>query len=91
MHGNVVFSPWHTKRAIQILPATNSIGIRYLHPDGRFAICAAAEFYRAILADIKRHDYDVFTRRAQMTKWSKIRQLPRIWWQSRRNLSSYSD
>lgn len=58
-------------------------GISLLDPDGRFAIGAAAELYRAILDDIEANDYDVFDRRAYTTTWGKLRRLPAIWWRSR--------
>jgi phytoene synthase len=58
-------------------------GIGLLDPDGRFAIAAAAELYRAILGDIEAHDYDVFHRRAYVSKRDKIKRLPGIWWRSR--------
>lgn len=58
-------------------------GIRCLNRDGRFAIAAAADLYQAILTDIEAHDYDVFTRRANIGKWGKLRRLPGIWWRSR--------
>ncbi|MBX3013589.1 MAG: squalene/phytoene synthase family protein [Caldilineaceae bacterium] len=58
-------------------------GIALLDRDGRFAIAAAADLYQGILADIEAHDYDVFTRRAFVTKWGKVRRLPGIWWRSR--------
>ncbi len=58
-------------------------GIGLLHADGRFAIGAAAELYRAILADIEAHDYDVFSRRAHINVWGKLRRLPNIWWRSK--------
>ena len=58
-------------------------GIALLHADGRFAIGAAAELYRAILADIEAHDYDVFSRRAYVNAWGKLRRLPAIWWRSK--------
>jgi 15-cis-phytoene synthase len=54
-------------------------GIALLHPDGRFAIAAAAELYRAILEDIEAHGGDVFHRRAHVTQWGKLRRLPGIW------------
>jgi phytoene synthase len=54
-------------------------GIGLLHPDGRFAIAAASELYRAILDDIEAHDYDVFSRRAHVSDWGKLRRLPGIW------------
>ncbi len=59
-------------------------GISMLDPDGRFAIAAAAELYQAILEDIEAHDSDVFTRRAHLSKWEKLRRLPLIWWHSQR-------
>ncbi len=59
-------------------------GIAMLDSDGRFAIAAAAELYRAILRDIERHDYDVFSRRAFVSKGGKLRRLPGIWWRARR-------
>ncbi len=65
---------------------TESIqGISKLDGDGRFAIAAAAELYRAILFDIERNDYDVFTRRAHVGLTSKLSRLPGIWLKSRRS------
>jgi phytoene synthase len=58
--------------------------IALLNADGRFAIRAAAELYQGILDDIETHDYDVFTRRAYVSTWGKLRMLPGIWWRSRR-------
>lgn len=57
-------------------------GIRNLNADGRFAIQAAAELYRAILTDIERHDYNVFVRRSRIETLDKLRRLPGIWWRS---------
>ena len=49
-------------------------GIMLLRPDGRFAIAAAADLYRAILEDIERRDYDVFRHRPTLTAldWPRI-------------------
>jgi phytoene synthase len=58
-------------------------GIKLLHPEGRFAVAAAGDLYRAILNDIEAHDYDVFNRRAHLTRWQKLRRLPGIWWSNR--------
>jgi len=58
-------------------------GIRLLHRDGRLAVTAAAELYRAILSDIDAHDYNVFTRRAHINTFHKLSKLPGIWWRSR--------
>ena len=59
-------------------------GIALLHPDGRLAIAAAARFYMAILDDIEAHDYDVFSRRAYLPGWGKLRLLPGLWWATTR-------
>jgi len=58
-------------------------GIAALNSEGRFAIAAAAELYRAILTDIEANDYDVFSRRAHIATTGKVVRLPRIWWRSR--------
>lgn len=58
-------------------------GVALLDPDGRFAITAAAQLYEGILEDIEAHDYDVFSRRANLTTWGKLLRLPSIWWHSR--------
>lgn len=57
-------------------------GIQLLNADGRFAIAAAAQLYRAVLDDIEAHDYDTFHRRAYVSSWGKLHRLPRIWWDS---------
>jgi phytoene synthase len=57
-------------------------GIAMLNRDGRFAIAAAADLYEAILDDIENHDYDVFSRRAHLSAWGKLRRLPSIWFRS---------
>ena len=59
-------------------------GIELLNKDGRFAIAAAGRLYEAILSDIERNDYDVFSRRAYVGTRSKLGRLPQIWWESRR-------
>ncbi|MGN6757964.1 MAG: phytoene/squalene synthase family protein [Thermomicrobiales bacterium] len=58
-------------------------GIAMLSRDGRFAVAAASVLYQAILDDIEAHDYDVFTRRAHVSTWDKLRRLPGIWWRVR--------
>jgi phytoene synthase len=59
-------------------------GIALLHPEGRLAIAAAARFYEGILDDIERRDFNVFTGRAQVGFWGKLRKLPSLWWETRR-------
>jgi phytoene synthase len=58
-------------------------GIQLLDRDGRFAIAAAAELYNAILEEIEAMDYNIFSQRARVSQWAKIRRLPVIWWRSR--------
>jgi phytoene synthase len=65
------------------LYAESAPGIALLNPNGRFAVSAAADLYQAILTDIERHDYDVFTRRAHVGGLEKLRRLPGIWWRKR--------
>ena len=86
----VVDGRWRDFMKFQIERARNLYdeawpGIAMLAPEGRFAIAAAAEFYRGILDDIEVHDYDVFTRRAHVTKWGKIKRLPGLWLRTRQN------
>ncbi|MDX2162931.1 MAG: squalene/phytoene synthase family protein [bacterium] len=59
-------------------------GIALLHPAGRFAIAAASDLYRAILIDIERHHYDVFSRRSHVSTFGKLVMLPGIYQRSRR-------
>ena len=68
---------------VRLLYASALPGIRMLHPDGRFAIAAAAELYREILTGIENNNYDVFSRRAAASSAGKIRQLPGIWQRAR--------
>jgi 15-cis-phytoene synthase len=76
------FMRFQIERA-RLLYASGLPGIRFLNPDGRFAIAAAAELYHAILTDIENHDYDVFTRRAHVSAAGKFKRLPGIWIRSR--------
>ena len=58
-------------------------GIQYLNRDGRFAISAAIQVYRAIHDRIRAAGYDVFNRRAVVPTAHKLAMLPGIWWQCR--------
>lgn len=66
-------------------------GIGLLDADGRFSIAAAAGLYQGILDDIEAHHYDVFSRRAYVGRWGKLRKLPNIWWRSRRLANGQSE
>ncbi len=54
-------------------------GVRMLEREGQLAIGAAASLYGGILDVIEKNDYDVFTRRASLGAWGKLRSLPRVW------------
>lgn len=58
-------------------------GIALLSQDGRLSIAAASEFYQGILDDIEAHEYDVFSRRAHLTGWQKLKRVPALWWRTR--------
>ena len=55
-------------------------GVKMLEREGQLAIGAASTFYCGILDDIEKHNYDVFTRRASLSAWGKIRRIPSLWW-----------
>ncbi len=81
----VVTEKWRTFMRFQIeraraLYAESWQGIRMLEREGQMAIAAASDFYSAILDDIEAHDYDVFTRRAHLGAWGKMRRVPALWW-----------
>ncbi len=50
-------------------------GIRMLEREGRLAIAAAGSLYGGILDVIERNNYDVFSQRATVGGWSKIRRV----------------
>ena len=62
-------------------------GVALLGRDGRLAVAAAAELYRAILHEIEKQGGDVFSKRAYVSLWGKVRRLPRAWWRSQRALA----
>ncbi|WP_448591960.1 phytoene/squalene synthase family protein [Thermoflexus hugenholtzii] len=59
-------------------------GLRWLSPEGRVAIRAAAELYQGILGAIERNGYDVFTRRAALGPVARLWIALRAWWAERR-------
>jgi phytoene synthase len=50
-------------------------GIRMLDREGRLAIAAAGALYQGILDVIERNDYDVFSQRASLSTWAKLRRV----------------
>ena len=86
--GGFVTSKWQAFMRFQIervhlMYASALPGIKMLHPDGRFAIAAAAELYREILNSIEKNNYDVFSVRAAASTVGKLRKLPGIWHRAR--------
>jgi 15-cis-phytoene synthase len=59
-------------------------GIALLPPEVRLGVGAAARVYRGILDKVVSNDYDVFNRRAYLTRTEKLLLLPRIWRDVRR-------
>lgn len=60
-------------------------GVKMLEREGQLAIGAASVFYRGILDEIEKNDYDVFTKRASLSAWQKLRCLPALWMKIKRN------
>ena len=54
-------------------------GMKMLEREGQLAIGAASVFYQGILDEIENHDYDVFTRRANLSAAGKIGRMPALW------------
>jgi len=54
-------------------------GVRLLAPDARLAISLSATLYRAILGRIRRNGYDVFSRRAHVSRAGKLAAIPGVW------------
>ncbi|HVF86401.1 MAG TPA: phytoene/squalene synthase family protein [Pyrinomonadaceae bacterium] len=59
-------------------------GIPLLDRDTRFTVLLAARLYSRILNEIERSDFDVFTRRAHLTLFEKVRAAPRVWHEARK-------
>jgi len=57
-------------------------GITHLAPDARWPVWAASMLYGQILDVIERNDYDVFSQRAYVPQWKKLRTLPIAWMRS---------
>jgi phytoene synthase len=80
----IVDDHWKSFMQFQIARARNIYeeawpGISLLNPAGRLPIAAAATFYKGILNKIEDNNYDVFSRRAHLNKWEKLRLLPKLW------------
>jgi phytoene synthase len=54
-------------------------GVKMLEREGQLAIGAASVFYQGILDNIKKHDYNVFNRRANLSALGKMSRIPALW------------
>ncbi|HVF27998.1 MAG TPA: phytoene/squalene synthase family protein [Pyrinomonadaceae bacterium] len=59
-------------------------GIPLLDRETRFTVLLAARLYARILDEIERADFNVFTRRAHLTFFEKVRAAPRVWREARK-------
>jgi 15-cis-phytoene synthase len=75
------FMKFQIRRARELY-RTSLPGVKLLDKSGRFATYAAGILYARILDEIEKNDYDVFTRRAHTSTWTKLKNLPNIWWKS---------
>lgn len=75
------FMKFQIERARELY-RTSLHGVKLLDKGGRFATYAAGVLYERILDEIEKNDYDVFTRRAHTSGWTKLKNLPAIWWKS---------
>lgn len=57
-------------------------GIAFLEKDSRFTVLLASRIYAKILDEIKKQNYNVFTRRAHTSKVQKFLSIPKIWYQT---------
>ncbi len=59
-------------------------GIGFLARKGRFSVAVAADTYRGILGKIIANRYDVYNKRAYLTRSEKLRRLPGVWVRTQR-------
>jgi phytoene synthase len=74
----MAFMRFQIRRARRLYAASWP-GVGLLAREGRLAIGAASTFYSRILDDIERNGYDVFSRRAHLGAWEKMRLIPSLW------------
>jgi len=55
------------------------VGVKMLEREGQLAIGAASVFYQGILDEIEKNDYDVFSRRANLSAMGKLGKVPALW------------
>jgi len=54
-------------------------GVKMIEHEGQLAIGAASIFYQGILDQIEKNDYDVFTKRANLSAMGKVSKVPALW------------
>jgi phytoene synthase len=72
------FMRFQIERTRQIY-AESWAGVKMLEREGQLAIGAASVFYQGILDEIEKNDYDVFTRRANLSALGKLSRIPALW------------
>ncbi|MEA5570622.1 15-cis-phytoene synthase CrtB [Calothrix sp. UHCC 0171] len=87
LHRGVIDDRWRALMRFQIERAREFYaqaeqGITYLSSDARLPVWAATIHYSRILGKIERNDYDVFSKRAYVPQWQKLRSLPVAWMRS---------
>ncbi|ARV61292.1 phytoene synthase [Nostocales cyanobacterium HT-58-2] len=80
----VVDERWRSLMRFQIARARQFYlkaekGISHLSADARLPVWASLMHYSRILNIIERNDYNVFTQRAYVPQWQKLRALPVAW------------
>ena len=80
----VIDDKWRAFMKFQIqrtreLYAESEKGIKFLERGGQLAIGAASTFYQGILDAIEANDYDVFSKRANLSSWGKLSRIPGLW------------
>ena len=81
LHDGIINENWRALMAFQLQRtrdwfARSEQGIRWLSSDARWPVWTSLRMYRSILSVIERHNYDVFTRRAFVSKVGKVLDLP---------------
>ncbi|MGQ9834318.1 MAG: phytoene/squalene synthase family protein [Candidatus Villigracilaceae bacterium] len=73
-----VFMKFQIQRTRELY-AESEKGIQFLERDGQLAIATASTFYQGILDAIEANDYDVFSKRANLSFWGKVSRIPGLW------------
>ena len=55
-------------------------GVPMLSPQSRLAVQSSLDCYGGILDKIEKNGYDSLTKRAYLTKWEKLAEIPFSWY-----------